>query len=251
MKNTIILLIFWALSLNSIAAITIVSDLDETIKITHSGSAVGATVNTLKKSKIFTGIPEFFQGTRSYVNKVYVLSASPRMLRGKVSRALIKNGIQHDGIILKKWTKFENRLQYKVRVIKELMENSPDDFLLLGDDVGDDPEVFDQIKKIFPGRVVEAYIHVIKDRPVPANLVRHWTAHDLGIREYAAGRMAAESVEKIVQRMKNEKEVEFLFPHFAHCPQNKTVWSYQLDTVFSELVFELNNHLINYCRSKN
>lgn len=234
-------------SFNVFAGITIVSDLDETIQITNSGSAVGAVTSAFKKNRTYTGIPEFFQGTENYVEKVYVISASPTILRRKIRTALNNDGIRHDGIVLKEWTKFEDRLKYKVRKIKELMENSNNDFLLLGDDVGDDPEVYAEIKRLFPGRVVESYIHVIKNRKVPSNVVTYYTAHDLALREQAAGRMSSEAVGRVISKMKAEWDLKYIFPKFANCPKSSAAWAWQFDTDFADEVLDLNNKLVSYC----
>lgn len=246
MKNLIIAFSL-VLSFSNAFALTIVSDLDETIKITDSGSAWGAVRSAFKKGKTFTGIPEFFKGTEAYVDRVYVLSASPTILGPKIRKLLHVNGIKNNGLILKQWLKFEKRIKYKIRSIKEIMEESNDDFLLMGDDVGDDPEVFDAIKKLFPSRVLGAYIHVIKNRKIPEGLTTHFTAHDLALREFLAGRMAAADVRAVIEKLKAETQLTMIIPGFAYCPTTAVHWAWQLSTEFAEDVLGLNDTIVDHC----
>ncbi|HXH31207.1 MAG TPA: phosphatase domain-containing protein [Bacteriovoracaceae bacterium] len=221
------------ISLSSVeASISIVSDLDDTIKITNSGQQVDRTINAFFTGQVFTGIPEFYQGTRAYAGAVHVVSASPTVLRSKILTTLHKKNIKIDSLTLKSLVSRETKLVYKVKAITKIMEASSDDFILIGDDVGQDPEVYDALLQLYPNRILGSYIHVINGRKIPESSVPYYSTFDLLLREYAAGRMAKEAVEKGVELLKKESKMELIFPFFAQCPKTPAVWLWQVPTVF-------------------
>jgi len=242
-----IFLIIWSLSAQSFAGITIVSDLDDTIKISNSGSTIGAPINALKKTKVFAGIPEFFKNTKIYAEKLYILSASPTILHKRIEKSLKEKGIIHNGIILKRWSRFENRYDYKFKEIKNLMEQSSEQFILIGDDIGDDPEVYSEISRFYAGKVLAIYIHVIKNRPIPEDVIPYWLSYELAAREYLEGRMDEDQVQDVLNAVYKEHSFGVIFPSFAHCPQSKNTWNWLELTPFANEVSVMTSRFLSYC----
>jgi hypothetical protein len=242
MKN--VLLIFSLIfALSSQAAITIVSDLDDTIKITE---ARGVPTDFLR-GMVYTGMPEFFQSAAEYSDSLFVISASPSILSHKVKETLKKKGIVFNGVILRS-NLTEDKFTYKVREIKRLMNASSDDFLFFGDDLGKDPEVYAEMKRLYPNRVLGIYIHVVKGRPFTNEAVPYWTSLDLFLREFEASRMSSESVELILTKLLKEKDLDFIFPKRAQCPTEATVWDWQTRTIFMQEASELMNRFVRFCQ---
>lgn len=244
-----ILIISLALSFNALASVSIVSDLDDTIKITNSDDTVDGAINAALKSDVFTGITDFFKGTKTYVNELHVLSASPGILRGKIQATLKKRQIEYTSIILKNPAARETKFDYKVKAIKAIMEKNPDDFILIGDDVGQDPEAYGEIQRLNPNRVLAIYIHVIKNRAIPAG-VPYWTSFDLFLREFVAGRMTPGWVEQGLKTLLAEKNPEKIIPDFAHCPKADQVWSWQWGTMYAEEAVTLTSRLLENCQAR-
>lgn len=249
MKN-IIILIVCIFSLSTFASISIVSDLDDTIKITNSGDEVDGAINAAFRSDVFTGITEFFSGAKLYTNELHVLSASPLILRGKIISTLKKRKIHFDSLTLKNALAGETKLEYKVKEMKKLIEKSSDDFILIGDDVGQDPEAYAEIQRLYPERVLAIYIHMVKNRSIPSG-IKYWTSFDLFLREFMTGRMTPGWVEQGLQTMMNEEKFLFIIPDFAHCPRTRNHWEWQTSSMYSAEAFVLTQKILDNCQLRN
>ncbi len=247
MKN--LLLCFFVISFlgSAYGSITIVSDLDDTIKITNSGREVDSTYNALFTENVFTAIPEFLDSARAYTDELHVVSASPTVIRAKILSTLAKKKIKIDSLTLRNFLRGESKLIYKVRAIKAIMDQSGDDFIFLGDDVGQDPEVYDELMKLYPNRVLASYIHVVNGRKLPESVIPYFTTFDLYLREYMAGRMTKAAVEKGVSVFKAETNPKLIIPDFAQCPKTPAVWYWQAPTIFVSDAMALAAKINRYC----
>lgn len=234
-----------SLSTHLFASITIVSDLDDTIKITEASG----DPEDLLGNKVYPGMPEFLKSARDYSTSLYIVSASPSILRKKIESTLKKKLIKYNGLILRS-NLFESKFDYKVRKIKEIMENTSDDFIFIGDDIGQDPEVFLELTKLFPGRVLGSYIHVIEGRSIDRSLVSYWTSFDLILREFDAYRMTSEGVELVAETLLQEKNLELIFPKKASCPSTVDIWEWQLRTIFVQEAQKLIGRFTLFCQAR-
>lgn len=244
MKNIMLFLCLF-LSLNLGAAVSIITDFDDTIKITEGSGDLSDYLG----DDIYTGMPEVFAGARTYTESLYVLTASPSIIRSRVKQILSNNKIAHRELILRRDLR-EGKLEYKAREISKILKANPDDFILIGDDVGKDPEVFDHIEKQFPGRILASYIHIVKARPIPTSVIPYWTSFDLSLREYLEGRMAGEEIEIIWKKLMLEPKFQFIFPKKADCPTEVDTWNWQMATVFQPEAFRLAEKLTTLCLAR-
>lgn len=243
MKTLFFILLF--VSFSAQAAISIISDLDDTIKITQASGDLG----DLLGHDVYTGMPEFLKSARDYTDKLFVLSASPSFLRSKIINDFRERGIKFEGLILRD-NIFEDKFGYKVREISRILDKTDDDFILIGDDWGDDPEVYAEIMRLYPGRVIESYIHVVKGRQIPESVVTYWTSFDLYLREFEASRMKQSRVKTALKKLSSEKDMELVFPREADCPTTTSVWEWQLTTTFAREAESLMGHLTSFCQAR-
>jgi hypothetical protein len=248
MKKFIIL--FLTLSFHVQASISIVSDLDDTIKITNSGEEIDGAINALFTSKVFTGMVDFFSAADYYANDLHVLSASPQVLRPKITNLLNKKKINFKSLILKNSLQGESKFDYKVKAIKNILAQSSDDLILIGDDVGQDPEAYGEIQRLYPDRILAIYIHVIKNRSIAAG-IKYWTSFDLFLFEYLAGRMSQGWVEHSAQQTFEESQFELIIPDFAHCPKQLEPWEWQQTTDFAQMAGFITNKIVKSCQVRN
>lgn len=237
-------IIFLSLLFSSIlkAQITIVSDLDDTIKITQASGEISDYLG----SDVYTGMPEFFKAAKSYSQSLHVLSASPSVLKPKIECTLDYYGIDYKSLILRRNVS-EKKFNYKFRKIKQLIENSTDDFLFIGDDIGKDPEVYTAIRDSYPDRVIGIYIHVVNGRPLEG-VIPYWTSFDLAMREYMSYRMPPQKVEEIASKLLAEQNLLYVFPLKAQCPTDGIPWGWQTRTIFMKEAFELMKRYVNFCK---
>lgn len=245
MNKTLLLICLFLVSFSSYAGISILSDLDDTIKITE---ASGKPEDLLGED-VYTGMPEFYSAAREYAPTLHILSASPSFLRSKIRSVLKKHGIRHESLILR-GNVFEDKFTYKVREISRLLDKSSDDFILLGDDIGKDPEVYSEILRLYPGRILGAYIHVVRGRSIPEDLMTYWTSFDLLLREFETSRAGQSWIKKVFKKLKAEKDMEMIFPREAHCPTEAIVWDWQVRTIFMREAQELITRFTTFCQNR-
>lgn len=242
MKKFLFILLI-TVSLNAFGAISILSDLDDTIKITQSSGDPGDLVGV----KVFTGIPGFLAATKDYSNELHVLSASPAIMRGHINNVFKKYKIDVKSLTLRDDI-FEDKFQYKVREIKKLLDRTTDDFILIGDDLGEDPEVYAEIAFLYPHRILASYIHVINDRFIShLKLTRFYTTSELYLREFTAGRMVRSRVLNGLEEVMAETRMDYIFPRRAYCPKTDKLWRWQYQTSFSMEAMVLSDKFIDYC----
>ena len=241
----LILIASLVLSLSSFASVSILSDLDDTIKITEASGNPSDIIG----DDVYTGMPEFFTGAKEYSNDLYVLSASPSFMRSKIKSVLKKHKVTFRQLILR-GNLLDGKFEYKVREIKKVMAANQDDFVLIGDDIGKDPEVYAHIQKLYPNRILASYIHVVNGRPLVNDVIPYWTSFDLFMREYIAGRMSADWVETSWAKLLSETKIKYIFPKKADCPTEASIWDWQMQTVFQQEAIQLMNRMIMFCQQR-
>lgn len=239
------LILSLVLSFNLFADVSIITDFDDTIKITEGSG----NVTDFLDDDIYTGMPEIFAGAKDYSKSLYVLTASPSIIKARVRQILAKRKISYKELVLRSNLR-EGKFDYKVRIITRILKASADDFILIGDDVGKDPEVFSEIQKQFPERILNSYIHVVKARVIPSDVTPYWTSFDLAMREHLAGRMNDGWIEKIWSTLMMEPKFKYIFPKKADCPTSTVVWEWQMATVFQPEAFSLGEKLSALCLAR-
>ena len=247
MKNFTLLALL--LSSFSLHAMTIVSDLDDTIKITNSANLGDASANGIFTTDVFTGMPQFLQEAKSYAQDLIVLTASPSVLAPRVRSLLRKHQIEIDGLYLRNPIA-EGSKTFKLRVLKNLLQNSQDDFIFIGDDVSHDAEVYTTMAKLYPERVKAVYIHNVLNREIREGTTQYWTSFDLTLREVLANRMSVRAVSESLKSLLAEAKMRSIFPKFAHCPSELTAWEWQIQTIFIKEAQELSRKLTSYCKTR-
>ena len=244
MKNLLLVVLF-VFTLSAQAAVSIISDLDDTIKITQASGDPRDYVG----DEVYSGMPDFFRAAKNYSTSLYVLSASPSLMSPLIKKALKKNGIEYKTLILKANLR-EDKLTYKIRKIKEIMDSNSDDFILIGDDLGQDPEAYAEIKKLYPSRVLETYIHSVNGRAIPSDAVLYWTTFDISLRELIAGRMDPEGVDQVTNTLTNETKMTHIFPKNAQCPKTPMVYAWQLQTAHQQEALKLSYKFVKFCLAR-
>lgn len=250
MKNLIFCILLTLFSLSSWAGITIVSDLDDTIKITNSGDEIDGAVNAAFRSDVFVGMSELWMGMESYTNEQHILSASPTVLRLKIQSTLKKRQIGYTSIILKNYLIKEDKLTYKIRMIEELMKTNTDDFIFMGDDVGMDPEVYDHFIQKYPQRVLISYIRPVKNRAIPKSSKIFFTNFDIALHEYQSGRLSASWVETVADRLVETTKLSHIVPEFAHCPKDETHFKPQFKSDYAVQAKKIAQKVVDYCQTR-
>lgn len=245
MKSLFFLLL---ISTSAFAQFQIITDLDDTIKITRSHH-IDSLFYGVFRTKVYAGMPEFVNQSRDYVSSVHLVSASPKILEGRVEALLKKHKIDFQSLTLNSNFNRPDHYEFKIGVVEKILEQSDEGVILLGDDMGSDPEIFEILMNRYPTRITASYIRVVKNRAVPLSVVTYFSAYDLALREYEAGRYSKERLKEVMQAVLNADESEQVFPDFAYCPTNLEVYSWYDSTDLKKESSIMRDYFINICNN--
>lgn len=209
-------LISAALVLSSAHAALVISDVDDTIKITNSGSLVDAAWSGVFKKEVFPGMPELYRAWGKQ-HKIYFVTGSPTIIRDRIQDLLREHKVRYERLVTRS-NILERTYSYKLHAISRIMEAQPtEQVVLVGDDVSADHEVFKALDEKFPGRVLVSYVRPVRNRPALAGQVPYVTAYDINTTELAAGRIGLVDYGVITAAVMVGAP-EKLLPPFAWCP---------------------------------
>lgn len=201
----------------------VISDLDDTVKISHSTSTVSTIGHSLFDKDIYAGMNAlfrvFFKCNKRNDTNLILVSASPQFLDGKINKLLRKHNFPEMRLYLKDWISSDETYKFKVDTITDIMDKTSAQVILIGDDTSKDPMVYAEIKKRFPERILDIYIHrVTKGRNIPSDSNHFYTAFDIAIREMNEGRMREQDLLEIAGVINSSDDLNGVIPHFGMCP---------------------------------
>jgi hypothetical protein len=239
------------LSMSAQAGVSIISDLDDTIKITNAADIFRAGVNGFFSTNIYTGMDDFFieSTLEGEDDQTFVVTSSPLFLKKQVSGLLRKHKIHTDSVTLRNVAKEKSHV-FKKRVIREILSKSDDDFILIGDDVNEDHLIYDEIAKEYPERIKSSYIHVVKGRTLPASVIPYWSSFDLTLRENLAGRLPFSAVTRVARKILSHQKLKEIMPSFAFCPTDLSLWDWQKETAAAPEAAQISDKIVTYCLSR-
>ena len=164
------------ISLLDDAGLSVISDIDDTIKITQVRDRRAMLRNTfLRPFEPAPGMVELYQNlARSNRAEFHYVSASPWQLYLPLSEFVRSNGFPSGAFALKKFrwkdrsflSLFADPEKYKPAVIEPLLKKFPDrQFLLIGDSGERDSEVYAALARKYPQQVAGIWIRDVTDEP--------------------------------------------------------------------------------------
>ncbi len=148
--------------------ITVISDIDDTVKITEVTDLQGLARRTfLEEFEAAPGMPELFAGWEAQGLRFVYVSSSPWQLYPELRVFIDRVGLPIHGILLKDFRLkdrsvaqlFADSETTKPAVIAPLIEAHPRErFVLVGDSGEKDPEVYGEMARRFPERVARILI---------------------------------------------------------------------------------------------
>lgn len=234
----------------------ILSDFDDTFKRSNiPNKGLKTLANVPLYHKAYVGMSTLFKELEKNSNGLYVVSASPSVLRGLIEKSLnsyevpfrqtFTRGVQNLG--------FDRKEKFKTSVAESLLEDNNDTLILLGDDVELDHKIYLRIKEKYPDRIGNIYIRkVINRKPRPNGVTYFITAFDIAIQEYHAGRLTRPQVGKIASEILSlpDSKMEELIPDYSFCPTSTFDFPNIEITGLETLREVIQNKIIIYCLSK-
>lgn len=154
--------------------VSVISDIDDTIKITEVRDKQATLRNTfLREFQAVPGMAEFYQSlARSNGAAFHYISASPWQLYEPLAAFVASNGFPAGTFELKefRWRSrkffslFASPEKYKPGVIEPLLKQFPKrKFILIGDSGERDPEIYGALARKFPEQITQVYIRDVTD----------------------------------------------------------------------------------------
>lgn len=251
----ILLITSVTLAVHTTNATSIISDLDDTIKITNVKSKLHF-LNSLFGRKGFVAMPELYESLLNHKNDsdLYIVTASPKFISFSVKSFLKKRNYPPSHLILKT-PEYKNKLDYKIAVISKILSQKNDEtYILIGDDSQKDPEVYSAIQQLFPDKVENVYIRSINGRNLPQGQIRFYSAFDIALMEYQSGLLDANDVLQIGTSLLESRKASLVIPKFAECP--KAHWlTNQVDIRLADeqihkLTLQVESKINNVCQKR-
>ena len=246
-KLKISLLATLCLFVSSSQALTIISDLDDTIKVTNTRNFRAAAYNAVFSTKAYLGMPQLMEELREYSAGLYYVSASPRLLTSRIQRFFKKNEMKVDGFYSRSLRQLGEKKLFKIAAIKDILDKTADEVVLIGDDSQEDEEIYRIIKAEYPDLVKAVYIHNVYNVSPTSKAMRFFSAFDIAVAEYEAQRMTFEQVASIAKTILKSKQMEQIFPMFAYCPTKLSEFNSPPLSKVSPLSLAVSTKIIAYC----
>lgn len=156
--------------------ISVISDIDDTIKISHVKSKKALLANTFfYKYNAVDGMAGLFNTWKEQGASFHYISSTPWQLYDAVANFLEESGFPCGSFHLKffwwkdlSWLKiFASPKVTKPPTIKPILEMFPHRrFILIGDAVEKDPEIYSRLAQQFPDRIAKILIRIQDDESV-------------------------------------------------------------------------------------
>ncbi len=201
----------------------LLSDLDDTLKVSHSANQLRTVFRGLFSHQAYAGMSELYQELLGHEgSSLVVLSSSPRWIRKRIEDFLRINRFPKAQILLRDWVKQPDVRRYKTQSLKTIIQEHQKPLILIGDDTEYDPEVFESIARDFPDLVLKIYIRRMRGRTLPASAEGFHTAYEIALSELVAGRLSPNQVFKVGKAIAEAKDNNDVIPYFAVCPDDIT-----------------------------
>jgi phosphatidate phosphatase APP1 len=216
-------------------AFGVISDLDDTViqsRVSNFLLAVRTIMLGNARTRLpFPGVAALYRalelgadGARR--NPIYYVSSSPWNIHDLIEEFLELQGIPAGPICLRDWDVNADALtsarlkKHKEPLIREIMDANPAlPFILIGDTSQRDPEIYREIVRSYPGRVLAIYIRNVEPNPersasvqkLAEEILKEGSSLVLADDSYAAGKHAAEKgwiQESSLPGIKEEKKAD-------------------------------------------
>lgn len=182
--------------------IQIISDIDDTIKITALKDI--RVISNALHSRAFVGFNTLYWNflcpnqnvnqcntTATNPRKITYVTGAPGFIKGLADVFLEKNKFPQPHNFKSREARGRDTLHFKIDTIKEMIKNDNDlkmnaSYILVGDNGEADPEVYHQIQKLYPNQIKASFIHYIYDvtekgKPLLGKEIPFLTSVDLAI----------------------------------------------------------------------
>jgi hypothetical protein len=247
-KHWLLGLILGLVFISEARAVTVISDIDDTIKVSHVNS-IRAVIAHAPLLRAFAGMAEVYQGLvdSGAVQNFYYLSGSPAILEHHLGRFIERNDFPEGPLLLKHRGDPKEVGEYKLKSLRALFARMNDTVIVLGDDTERDADVYAQISREFPGRVLAIYIHRVRGTALSAEAqtagaTTFFTSMDLGVDLYLKGKLLDAALKNTAAKILSQEHLSHFISRFQNCPDqlvSRSVNNVELDRLIQRVNTEI------------
>ena len=195
----------------------LVSDIDDTIKVTNVLNYLDLVKRYLKGNTTFAGMSTLFQGLAKGANQIGYLSGSPQSQKNNLTRILFRNDHFPSGnMLLLNWFDGKNTHQFKTEELDKIAKKEKS-FLLFGDDCELDPITLTQFRSAHPEIQARIYIHQVRKSALPKDVKAFQIPFEVALSEFEIGTLTEDEVLQVGVDLLSEKNMDRVFPDFKKC----------------------------------
>jgi hypothetical protein len=206
-----LLLLALGFAFSAQAQILVVSDVDDTIKVSHVLDKDSALANGPMVHNGFLGMPELYHAVLAHpdVRSLKYLSNAPRRFIGDIHEKFLKtNGFPKGDLVTRRWRQIFSGNTHKIDSLRRFIkEHQPREMILIGDNGEHDTEIYAQIRREFPQVGGPTYIRVAysmitrdqKGKPILPGQTGFASSIDIALDLMNKGYMKMEAVEELVK----------------------------------------------------
>ncbi len=202
----------------------IVSDMDDTVKMTDVLHPPRALMSELFSPKAFAGMSTLYReiSEKNARSTTYYVTGSIKLFRKPVVGLVVENKFPSPWMLLQR-TLSQSTPEFKVEKITQIIQGLPENakLILIGDDGERDPETYATVLSRFPNRITEVYIHRIQGRAIPAGEIAYDTAMEIAIHEMEKGRLSSDQAIRVGKAVlaEGKADPEKWVMKYSYCPK--------------------------------
>jgi phosphatidate phosphatase APP1 len=149
----------------------VISDIDDTVVYSNVTRKLRmilhAALTNARTRKPFKGVAAFYRALHAGVNPVFYVSKSPWNLYAPIVEYLEVQGLPPGPVLLRDFG-FRSSKNHKTTEIERILQTYPAlKFVLSGDSGEQDPEIYADIVRRFPERILVIYIRSVSPKRIP------------------------------------------------------------------------------------
>lgn len=200
----------------------LVSDIDDTIKITNVLDLVDLIYRHWNGSATFAGMSRLYLGLAEKVEKVAYLSGSPESQKSNLVQILFKKDQFPEGeLLLSNWWHWKSTNKFKTEQLEKL-GLVHQNYILVGDDGEQDPLTLSEFQKRHPTFKTRIYIHQIRFAPLPEGVKGYSIPFEVSLAELEEGTISEDAAIQTGEELLKESSMVRIFPDFKRCPAPAT-----------------------------
>lgn len=214
----------------------LVSDIDDTIKVSHVLDKDSTVANAFTRKNAFLGMPELYQALKAEgrIDRVLYLSNAPVWLMYPFHKKFLKRtGFPVDGLLLRKDIRDSD---HKVNALRQLIRTAqPSELVLIGDNGEEDTTKYAKIAKEFPDLKITTFIHLAYSqrgfkgsigKPLESEQIPFATSLDLGAKLLEQEFLSPKAYESLIEYVTPialsesdyvERGKQMIFPAWFDC----------------------------------